>query len=217
MAGGAGMGGRQPEVEGQQPRLEGETKGRQHQDPDILGTQGAWRQRRPRETPQPLCQQDHRGGDGQGARVRADEVDPAGPADLGAVMLRVHQEEGRDGHDLPGHQEEQAVPRHEQQRHRRDQKPEKEPQGTAEALAEGDGPVFRPVDDAQARHEVQRQQKGRREGIQLQARGPLPEVEIQVGRHPAQQGVGSRKEGDEGAQRTQQGTEAALIQRGDQG
>ena len=105
MTGRAGVGRRQPEMEGQEARLEPETQNGQQQDPDIQGGGVPGWEGYPAQAPAAVGQQDYHGRQHRGAGVGTDQVDPAGPADFRGLVVRSDQEEGRDSHDLPGQQE----------------------------------------------------------------------------------------------------------------
>ena len=119
VAGGVGMGRGEPDMERHDAGLGAETgKGRQRND------HGSRRQRRKRTG----RRQEKRTGLGRqqrkidiqcrGAGVGRNQIDDPGPPDILAFMLRHQQEIGGKRHDLPHHQEEDAVAGGEQNRHR---------------------------------------------------------------------------------------------------
>ena len=101
MAGRAGVGRRQPEMEGQEAGLEPEAQDGQQQDPGIQGGGVPGREGQPEQVSTAVRQQDHHGRQQDGPGVGADQVDPAGAADLRSLVVRADQEEGRDGHESP--------------------------------------------------------------------------------------------------------------------
>ena len=183
------MGLRQPHVEAEEPRLGPEAQQGQQEDPVSLVPD-------PREggevrgAPQGP-QEDEQGEEERGSQVGGRQVDPPRPASPLVGVSGEHQEERRQGHDLPGHQEDHPVPGQEDEEHPPRQEGE---EGPVDVPGEEGGvpQIGPPVDrrqegDPQHRHgepsgqEVQPQVEGSRKPPRG---GPGPPEGLPPGRRP---------------------------------
>ena len=97
--------------------------------------------------------------------VRRHQVDPAAAADLPHAVFRRHEEEGRQGHDLPAEEEQHAVAGDHHQGHAGRQRAVEEPQLAAVLGMFRLLPVAQAVDVAQQRNQEDRQQEDGRDGV----------------------------------------------------
>ena len=129
------------------------------------GRQAVRVQRSEREGAAGRAQQGEQGEQAQGRRVGRHQVDPAGLADLLLVVLGRDQKEGRQGHDLPAEQEQDAVAGDHQQGHAGGQRAVEQAQLAAVLRMLRLLPVAQAVDVAQQRDQEDRQQEDGRQAV----------------------------------------------------
>ena len=93
------------------------------------------------------------------SRMGGDQVDPAGPADLGIVIFGGCREIGGKRHDFPGDQKKNRIARHHHQGHRARQQAVEEDKSAAILRVLRLLPIAETVDRTQCRHDEYRRQE----------------------------------------------------------
>ncbi len=193
MAGRGRVGAGQPNVQRHDAGLQTEADERQDEDGrrqsrrQVVWIHGNQRERAVRAGP---AQQGEEGEQAKGRRVGGHQVEPAGFADILLLVFRGDQEEGRQRHDLPAEQEQDAVARDRQQGHAGGHRAVEQTQLAPVLRVFRLLPVGQPVDVAQERDQEDRQQKDGRQPVHGHAElgagndGPRQTNRITVSRCP---------------------------------